>query len=63
MITKYAITLILLPLLSLSAAADGITTSKSTDAIINLPLTDTWNLFTTTNGLMAMGLILNGFKR
>ena len=39
---------------SVTTRADE-TTSVSTDAIINLPLTDTWQLFTTAAGFATMG--------
>lgn len=55
MMMKYIIALALMPLLLLSVNADDISVSKNTDAIINLPLTGTWNLFTTNKGLMDMG--------
>ena len=47
---------LILMLVTLSAYGQTVSPARvSTDAIINLPIAETWNLFTTTEGLQRMG--------
>ncbi len=47
--------LVAIPIVMPFMASQASPTSVNTDTIINLPLADTWQLFTTDNGLKSMG--------